>query len=68
MYLHVPAINGMAVLNALSEQFVVSTMNDGPPLPGRLLQGLFSDEPRANDICKFRCLPGADLGVATICA
>src|SRR5262249_241821 len=28
-----------------------------------LLDDLFSDEPCPNDVCKFRCLLGADLGV-----
>jgi DNA gyrase/topoisomerase IV subunit B len=37
MYLHTPAMNGMAVLNALSERLVVSTMHDG-----RRYRGVFS--------------------------
>ena len=37
MYLNVPAVNGMAVLNALSERLVVSTMHDG-----RRYRGVFS--------------------------
>jgi len=28
-----------------------------------LLNDLFSDEPCTNDVCKFRCLLGADLPV-----
>lgn len=37
MYLLVPAMNGMAVLNALSERLVISTMHDG-----RRYRGVFS--------------------------
>jgi len=37
MHLLTPAVNGMAVLNALSEQLVVSTMHDG-----RRYRGVFS--------------------------
>jgi DNA gyrase subunit B len=50
MYLDVPAVNGMAVLNALSERLVVSTMHDGCRY-----RGVFSKGMIASLLCRARC-------------
>ena len=42
MYLNVPAVNGMAVLNALSERLVVSTMHDGRRYRGVFCKGMIA--------------------------